>query len=301
VAADREVTGLRRRYEGAVLRGDDTAAGRVVAEGLARGVSTTSIYLDVVMAAQARVGDLWRRGRLSVAQEHLATRIGHAQLDRLRQGMRRRNPSGRRAVVAAVEGEHHELGTRVVADFLHMDGWEVDFLGADVPTADLVEFVRQRQPALVVLSATLEERLAALGGAVAALRALPHPPRILAGGAAVSSERQARRLGADGDGRDAMAALQEARRLVAAEEPPRSLPEYLRALGERVQGLRKGRRWSQHELAEAAGLDRTYISAVEHGKQNLTLGAVMKLADALEIPADQLLTGAAGQGGDEAT
>jgi methanogenic corrinoid protein MtbC1/DNA-binding XRE family transcriptional regulator len=277
---------LSRRYLEAVVRGDAASAGRVIAEGLARGVSAISLYLDVVGGAQVRVGDLWHRGRLSVAQEHLATQIGLAQLDRLRQSLHRRGPSGRRAVVAAVEGEQHELGPRVVADFLSMDGWEVDFLGANLPTADLVDFVRRRAPDLVALSATLP----ALARAMAALRALPRPPRLLAGGAALSAEGQARAHGADADGRDALAAVQEARRLFA-DAAPRSLPTFLKALGERVQSLRKGHRWSQQELADAAGLDRTYISAVEHGKQNVTLGAIMKLADALKVPVDGLLTG----------
>jgi methanogenic corrinoid protein MtbC1/DNA-binding XRE family transcriptional regulator len=288
------VAGLSRRYLEAVVRGDAASAGRVIAEGLARGVSAISLYLDVVGGAQVRVGDLWHRGRLSVAQEHLATQIGLAQLDRLRQSLHRRGASGRRAVVAAVEDEQHELGARVVADFLSMDGWEVDFLGANLPTADLVDFVRRRAPDLVALSATLPEHLPALARAISALRALPRPPRVLAGGAALSAEGQARAHGADADGRDALAAVQEARRLFADAAAPRSLPAYLKALGERVQSLRKGRRWSQQELADAAGLDRTYISAVEHGKQNVTLGAIMKLADALKVPVDGLLTGSEG-------
>jgi transcriptional regulator with XRE-family HTH domain len=38
-----------------------------------------------------------------------------------------------------------------------------------------------------------------------------------------------------------------------------------------------------------AELDRTYVSAVERGRQNLTLGAIMKLAGALETSLDDLL------------
>ena len=48
---------------------------------------------------------------------------------------------------------------------------------------------------------------------------------------------------------------------------------------------------SQQALADAADLDRTYISAVEHGKQNVTVGAIVKLSLALKIPLNQLLVG----------
>ena len=48
--------------------------------------------------------------------------------------------------------------------------------------------------------------------------------------------------------------------------------------------------WNQEQLAQASSLDRTYISAVENGKQNLTIGVVLKLAEALEVPIGQLLS-----------
>ena len=46
---------------------------------------------------------------------------------------------------------------------------------------------------------------------------------------------------------------------------------------------------TQQELANASGLDRTYISLVEHGKQNLSIGAVLKIANALDAPLSDLL------------
>jgi transcriptional regulator with XRE-family HTH domain len=46
---------------------------------------------------------------------------------------------------------------------------------------------------------------------------------------------------------------------------------------------------TQQELADAAGLDRTYISGLEHGKQNPTIGALLRLATALETPLDRLV------------
>ena len=41
-------------------------------------------------------------------------------------------------------------------------------------------------------------------------------------------------------------------------------------------------------------LDRTYISMVEHGKQNLTIGAVLRIADALDVPIGELIASQAG-------
>jgi transcriptional regulator with XRE-family HTH domain len=38
-----------------------------------------------------------------------------------------------------------------------------------------------------------------------------------------------------------------------------------------------------------ATLDRTYISAVEHGKQNISIAALSKLSEALDISIENLL------------
>jgi transcriptional regulator with XRE-family HTH domain len=54
-----------------------------------------------------------------------------------------------------------------------------------------------------------------------------------------------------------------------------------RRLGLNVQGLRRARGWSQEELAERAGLHRTYVSGVERGVRNPTITIVEKLALAL--------------------
>jgi transcriptional regulator with XRE-family HTH domain len=54
-----------------------------------------------------------------------------------------------------------------------------------------------------------------------------------------------------------------------------------RRLGLNVQDLRRARGWSQEELADRAGLHRTYVSGVERGVRNPTITIVEKLALAL--------------------
>ena len=50
-----------------------------------------------------------------------------------------------------------------------------------------------------------------------------------------------------------------------------SKSDILREFGEKIRGLRKARGISQEELAEMAGLHRTYIGMIERAEKNITL------------------------------
>jgi transcriptional regulator with XRE-family HTH domain len=58
-------------------------------------------------------------------------------------------------------------------------------------------------------------------------------------------------------------------------------------LGRRVQTLRKQRGWTQVELAELLGIDRSYLSEIETGKKDPSLTILKTLSDGfgLSLPA----------------
>ena len=60
-------------------------------------------------------------------------------------------------------------------------------------------------------------------------------------------------------------------------------------LKQNLQRLRAEKGWSQEELADRAGLHRTYISGVERGVRNPTVTVVEKIADALDVECGALL------------
>jgi methanogenic corrinoid protein MtbC1/DNA-binding XRE family transcriptional regulator len=282
---------LDRRYLEAVVSGDAGAAGAVVEEARRRGQTVEQIYLHLLAPAMVVVGARWRARRLSAADEHLASEITLREMERLRERLAPPHGSSPRAVLACVQGEAHAIGLRMFGDFLTIDGWAIDYLGANVPADDLAELVARRRPVLVALSVTQRDRLPALTLAASAVRKLGATAPVLAGGAALRGRAgAAATLGVAAVALDAREGVQEARRLaVAARESRGAVEDYFERLGQRVQALRSARGWTQQELADAAGLDRTYISGLEHGKQNPTVGALLRLATALETPLDRLV------------
>jgi transcriptional regulator with XRE-family HTH domain len=60
-------------------------------------------------------------------------------------------------------------------------------------------------------------------------------------------------------------------------------------LGERLRALRRSRAWTQDALSERTGVDRSAISHIERGKQNVTVDVLWRLADSFHLDCAALL------------
>lgn len=60
-------------------------------------------------------------------------------------------------------------------------------------------------------------------------------------------------------------------------------------VGRNMKRLREARGWSQEELADQAGIHRTYVSGVERGVRNPTVTVLEKLAVALGATLPELV------------
>ena len=58
--------------------------------------------------------------------------------------------------------------------------------------------------------------------------------------------------------------------------------------GQNVQKYRKAIGLSQEQLADKAGMHRTYIGMIERAEKNVTLRNIQKLANALEVPIEHI-------------
>ena len=62
------------------------------------------------------------------------------------------------------------------------------------------------------------------------------------------------------------------------------------AFGNKVRELRKEKGISQEELADRAGLHRTYIGMIERAEKNITLTNIEKIAKALDVSISELMS-----------
>ncbi|WP_127507395.1 cobalamin B12-binding domain-containing protein [Actinoplanes solisilvae] len=206
--------GLADEFLRVIGDGDEYAAVDMVTSLLDDGVPAQRIMIDLIARTQARVGDLWAANQWSVAREHAATAISERALGAL---AARTNvkPSRGRVTIACVDGEWHALPTRILAEMLRLDGWRVDFLGANVPGPHLITHLHQTGPDVVALSCMIATRLPRAHAAITACRAAGVP--VIAGGRGFGpGGRYAQHLGADAWA----AGAEEAVRRLARNWPP---------------------------------------------------------------------------------
>lgn len=65
------------------------------------------------------------------------------------------------------------------------------------------------------------------------------------------------------------------------------------ALGRRLRAARAARDWTLDDLADASGVSRRMVVTIEAGRGNATLGTLLRLAAAVEIPLAELVGGPA--------
>lgn len=280
------------RFARALMDGNAKLASQVVDEFLAARHSIAEIYFHLIAPAMAQIGDSWCRDVTTVGSEHLATQIVLEQMDRLRTLHPAENrPSAHRILVACVEDEAHFIGARMMADLCSANGWSVDFLGPNTPTDDLLDMTKRRRPSVVALSATMSQGMDHVQRLLEAFAQLAEIPKVLLGGQAFTNIRS---LAAQKVhcriATDIVSGIELAKALLQQDRPKAVLREYLLALGRRIRELRNQKAWTQEQLADASRVTRVCIVAVEGGKQNVTIDIVVRIANALEISPESLLT-----------
>jgi methanogenic corrinoid protein MtbC1 len=109
-------------------------------------------YLDIIWPAMYRIGLLWETNQITVAEEHLATAIVGRVMAALYPRFAQFKVTRGTAIVSAGPNEFHEVGARMVADFMEMDGWDVTYLGANTPVAEILSILKRQKPFMLALS-----------------------------------------------------------------------------------------------------------------------------------------------------
>jgi MerR family transcriptional regulator, light-induced transcriptional regulator len=142
-----------------------------------------TLLAEVVVPYLQELGERWKRGDASVAQEHFASSVLRGRLLGLARGWGL--GLGPVAVLACLPGEQHDLGLIAFGLALRSQGWRIVYLGPDSPLDTVADVSHQLEPSLVVLNAVSQERVRPV---LPKLRSLARGHRLALGGSAAEDE-----------------------------------------------------------------------------------------------------------------
>jgi MerR family transcriptional regulator, light-induced transcriptional regulator len=145
----------------------------------------------VVAPLTKTLGDLWRDGTLTAAHEHFASAAIRVFLGNFAKPFGPMDDAPV-LVVATPAGQVHELGALLVGATASNLGWQVTYLGASLPAAEIAGAVRQRRAKVVALSLVYPEDDPRLEVELRHLsESLPADVALLVGGRATQAYREA--------------------------------------------------------------------------------------------------------------
>jgi len=169
------------------IAGMDSRRLQAILQQSAVALSRPVLRRDLIEPLLAEIGERWQDGRFRVAHEHMATHIVRTFLSNLRP--QRDDAVGAPLMVAATpSGHRHELGALLATSQAEEAGWNVSFLGADIPAEEIAALALQKGARLVLLSLIYPGHDPATRTQLRALRqAVGDETAIVAGGGAAAS------------------------------------------------------------------------------------------------------------------
>jgi 5-methyltetrahydrofolate--homocysteine methyltransferase len=203
----------------ALIKGDQHAVDRMTKQALDDGFDANTVMDDGLISGMAIVGIKFRDNIIFVPEVLVAARAmkaGMAHIDPIlsASGI---EPIGT-VIMGTVKGDLHDIGKNLCIMMLRGSGFVVHDLGVDTKPEEFIDAVMEQDAQAVGMSALLTTTMPNMGKTIVSFEeaGLRDAVKIMVGGAPVTQEF-ADDMGADGYGKDAIACVDLAKRLLGHE------------------------------------------------------------------------------------
>jgi DNA-binding transcriptional MerR regulator len=104
-----------------------------------------------IIPLMEQIGDLWRRGELRIANEHVCSHVIRTYLGGVL-ASHNNNPGAPHIVVATPVDQWHDIGSLITAVVASTEGWNVTYLGASLPAEEIAGAAAHSNSRAVALS-----------------------------------------------------------------------------------------------------------------------------------------------------
>ncbi len=204
----------------ALIEGEDDEVDELTRQALDGGITAVEIMDDGLIAGMGIVGIKFRENIIFVPEVLACARAMKAGMAHIEPILSEAGvPSQGTVVMGTVKGDLHDIGKNLCNMLLRGAGFQVIDLGVDTSADEFIDAVEENEAPLLGMSALLTTTMPNMGKTIEAFidADLRDDVQIMVGGAPVTQEF-ADDMGADGYGKDAVACVELAKRLMIERE-----------------------------------------------------------------------------------
>lgn len=146
---------LVERFIEPLFAGDRSGSRAIVAEAFEDGLSAEEILMQLIWPTMIKIQSLYRADRINTGVHHMAARLLRMLADQLTLRLPRAERNDRTMLVVCSPGEPEELGAQITTDLAEAHGWTVHFAGGGVPNDEIVGWIGQLQPQVLMVYGTI--------------------------------------------------------------------------------------------------------------------------------------------------
>ncbi|MAT98440.1 MAG: hypothetical protein CL608_14950 [Anaerolineaceae bacterium] len=149
--ATTKIDDMRTAWIEACLNFDEASAEYILTQAFAL-YQPETVLTQLLQKGLAKIGELWFKDEVSVQQEHFASALAMRRLNSLLAASPAPTRSGR-ILIGCPPHEDHTFAPLALTILLRYRGWEMIYLGANVPLSRFVGTVESIKPDLIILTA----------------------------------------------------------------------------------------------------------------------------------------------------
>jgi methanogenic corrinoid protein MtbC1 len=215
---------LLEKFIAPLFAGDRSGSRAIVAEAFEEGLTAEEIIMQLIWPTMDKVQGMYRADRINTGTHHMASRLLRMLADQLALRLPRSERNGRTMLVVCSPGEPEELGAQITTDLAEAHGWSVHFAGGGVPNDEIVGWIGQLQPQVLMVYGTIPSATPMVRQLVDLLHDVGICPKlqiICSGGVFNRAEGLSEEIGSDLFAADPLAALE----ILQAYPSKRATPE----------------------------------------------------------------------------
>jgi methanogenic corrinoid protein MtbC1 len=198
------------KFLAVLATGDRSNARAIVAEAFEDGLSAEEILMQLVWPTMEKIQALYRNDDINTGVHHIASRLLRMLADQLALRLERSPRNGRSMLVVCSPGEPEELGAQITTDIAEAKGWAVHFAGGGVPNDEIVSWIGQLSPNVLMVYGTIPQACPMVRQLIDLLHDVGIAPKlqiICSGGVFNRAEGLAEEIGSDLFAQDPVASL----------------------------------------------------------------------------------------------